>query len=64
MREGRLRQCATEAKTARGTFIRWCAERGAQDPAELEEFDQRGYALDRNLSDEGALVFVRATSSR
>lgn len=64
MREGRLRQAATEAKAARGTFIRWCAERGAQDPAELEEFDQRGYALDRGLSDEGAPVFVRATSSR
>ncbi len=62
MREGRLRQPATEAKAARGTFIRWCAERGVEDPTELEEFDQRGYVHDQSLSDEATLVFVRATS--
>ena len=59
-RDGRLRQPATEAKAARGTFIRWCAERGVAEPGELRAFAERGYALDEARSDAGTLVFVRA----
>ena len=56
---GRLRQRATEAKAARGTFVRWCAERGVERVEELCAFAERGYALDPGLSDERTLVFVR-----
>lgn len=56
----RLRQPATEAKAARGTFIRWCAEQGVETPGELRAFDERGYALDEALSSAGTLVFVRS----
>ena len=59
LRDGRLRQPATEAKAARGTFIRWCAERGVEGPDELRDFRERGYALDERRSDAATLVFVR-----
>lgn len=60
VRDGRLRQAATEAKAARGAFVRWCAERGVEGADELRAFDQRGYALDEGRSDDATLVFVRA----
>lgn len=56
---GKLRQPATEAKAARGTFIRWCAERGIEEASELRGFDERGYALCEGLSSERTLVFAR-----
>ena len=59
VRDGRLRQPATEAKAARGTFVRWCAERGVEDAGELVGFRERGYALDEGRSGDGTLVFVR-----
>lgn len=59
VRDGRLRQPATEAKAARGTFVRWCAERGVEEPRDLRVFDERGYALDERRSDGDTLVFVR-----
>lgn len=59
LRGGRLRQASTEAKAARGTFIRWCAEQCVEEPSELRAFDQRGYALDPERSDDATLVFVR-----
>lgn len=59
LRDGRLRQPATEAKAARGTFVRWCAERHVEDAADLRGFHERGYALDEARSDEHTLVFVR-----
>ena len=57
--DGRLVQRATEAKAARGTFVRWCAERQVDGVEELGSFAERGYALDEGRSDEGCLVFVR-----
>ena len=62
-RAGRLRQPATEAKAARGTFIRWCAERGVEDAAELAAFSERGYQLRTDDSDAQTLVFVRNAST-
>ena len=59
LRDGRPRQPATEAKAARGTFIRWCAERGIEEPDELRDFCERGYALDESRSVDDTLVFVR-----
>ena len=59
-REGRLRQPATEAKAARGTFIRWCAERGVTHKDELSDFRERGYAFDLARSDSNTLVFTQS----
>ena len=58
LREGRFVQRATEAKAARGTFVRWCAEHDVQDLDELRSFDERGYALDESRSNAQRLVFV------
>lgn len=55
----RLRQRATEAKAARGTFVRWCAERGVGRAEELRDFHERGYALVPDMSDASTLVFAR-----
>ncbi len=59
VRNGKLAQKATEAKAARGSFVRWCAERAVENPAELRRFDAMGFALDEGLSTAGTLVFVR-----
>ena len=59
-REGRLHQPATEAKAARGTFMRWCAERGVTSASELCDFSERGYALDAARSDPTTLVFTQS----
>lgn len=58
--DGAFVQRSTEAKAARGSFVRWCAEHQVEDPAELEGFDERGYRIDRDRSSEDTLVFVRA----
>ncbi|MGO5173484.1 YaaA family protein, partial [Atopobiaceae bacterium LCP21S3_F7] len=60
LEDGRLRQRATEAKAARGTFVRWCAEQGVEDASDLAGFAERGYRLDEERSDEGTLVLARA----
>lgn len=57
--DGRFIQRATEAKAARGTFVRWCAERGVESTDELKGFRERGYVLDEGRSCEDELVFVR-----
>lgn len=59
LRDGRLRQPATEAKAARGTFVRWCAERGVRTVNELRDFRERGYELSAERSSDDSLVFVR-----
>ena len=53
-REGRLRQPATEAKAARGTFI------GVTHKDELSDFRERGYAFDLARSDSNTLVFTQS----
>ena len=58
-RTRRLIQRSTEAKAARGTFVRWCAETGVARADELASFCERGYALDEGLSSADTLVFVR-----
>lgn len=56
---GRLKQASTEAKAARGTFIRWCAENNVTQTQDLLAFDQREYRLDQERSSKDTLVFVR-----
>lgn len=58
-RDGAFVQRATEAKAARGTFVRWCAERDVTSPDELVSFSERGYRLDEQRSTEDTLAFVK-----
>lgn len=57
--DGKFVQRATEAKAARGAFVRWCAERGVESVDLLAEFAERGYRLSRSRSTEERLTFVR-----
>ena len=57
--DGRFLQRATEAKAARGTFVRWCAENDVRDVGRLGDFAERGYSLDPSRSEDDLLVFVR-----
>ena len=57
--KGRLVQRSTEAKAARGTFVRWCAENGVSNIEDMARFCERGYALDEGRSDKDFFVFVR-----
>ena len=41
-----LVQKSTEAKAARGTFVRWCAENAVEDPYDFRDFAERGYRYD------------------
>lgn len=56
---GRLVQRSTAAKAARGSMVRWCAERNAQCVGELRAFDVAGYAYDEECSSGDRLVFVQ-----
>lgn len=60
MKADKFVQRSTEAKAARGSFVRWCAEAGIEDADALAGFAERGYALDAARSGEDELVFVSA----
>ena len=55
---GRLVQRSTAAKAARGSMVRWCAERGVRNVEDLRAFDVAGYRFDDSRSTEDSLVFV------
>ena len=55
----RFFQRSTEAKAARGTFARWCAEQEVMDPADFPHFRERGYAFEGSRSSADQLIFVR-----
>lgn len=59
VRDGKLVQRSTEAKAARGTFVRWCAENAVENVRGLERFDEAGYAFDRGFSSDNVLAFVK-----
>lgn len=59
VRDGKLVQRSTEAKAARGTFMRWCAENAVECAAGLKRFDAAGYAFDRELSTDDTFVFAK-----
>ena len=52
-------QRATAAKAARGSMVRWCAERGVGRVDDLRAFDVGGYAYDGERSDADTLTFVQ-----
>ncbi len=58
LQDGKLKQCSTEAKAARGTFINWCASQGVVHVCELEAFNMQGYKVCKELSDNKKLVFI------
>lgn len=51
---------ATEAKMARGSMVRWCAERQIQQPEEVQAFDIYGYSFRAELSTATEYVFLKA----
>lgn len=57
--QGRLKQRATAAKAARGSMVRWCAERNVQCPEDLRAFDQLGHVYDGARSTDDCFVFVQ-----
>ena len=67
LRNGKPVQRATASKIARGSMVRWMAERGCRDAAELTSFDV-GYRFAPELSEQDGergnriskLVFMRA----
>lgn len=50
LKDGKLVQRSTEAKAARGSFVRWCAENQVEDPEEFVNFDMMGYRYSACLS--------------
>lgn len=59
MKGDKFVQRATEAKAARGTFVRWCAENAIERVADFPRFDVGGYRFDEEHSTEDVFVFVR-----
>ena len=58
MVNGKYVQRSTEAKAARGTFARWCAENKVEEIEDFSHFTERGYNLDKSRSTEDTLVYV------
>lgn len=50
---------ATEAKMARGSMVRWCAEHNAQSPEAVQAFATYGYTYRPDLSTTTEYVFVK-----
>lgn len=59
LRDGKPAQRSTEAKAARGTFVRWCAENAIERTSDFVRFDVGGYAFDASLSTDDTFVFVK-----
>lgn len=59
VRDGKFVQRSTEAKAARGTFVRWCAENSVAHVADFKRFDASGYTFDQGLSTNDSFVFVK-----
>lgn len=50
---------ATNAKRARGYFVRWCAEEGISDVTQLRNFDLVGWTYNSELSQDNLLTFIK-----
>lgn len=55
--DGKYKTKATEAKMARGSMVRWCAENNITEPEQLKDFDVYGYKFMPELSDENNYFF-------
>ena len=58
-KKGGYKVKATEAKMARGSMVRWCAEQGVQQPEEVQGFTTYGYTFRPGLSSDNEYVFVK-----
>ncbi len=61
---GRFVQRSTAAKAARGSMVRWCAERGVKRAEDLRAFDAGGHRFSPERSSEDCYVFVQHTTAR
>lgn len=50
---------ATEAKMARGSMVRWCAERKIANTEELKQFNIYGYKYCEEISSANKYVFIK-----
>ncbi len=50
---------ATEAKMARGSMVRWCAENNVQSPEQVQNFSVYGYRYCAGLSTAAEYIFVK-----
>lgn len=58
-KKGGYKVKATEAKMARGSMVRWCAENQAQAPEDVQSFDTYGYHFEPELSSSTEYVFLK-----
>ena len=58
-KKGGYKVKATEAKMARGSMVRWCAEHNVQSPEEVQGFDTYGYVFNPALSNDLEYVFIK-----
>ena len=58
-KDGRIIEKGTICKMARGEMVRYLAERGIEDPAEICTFDRLDYRFAPQHSDADTLVFLR-----
>lgn len=52
----------TYAKMARGGMVRFMAERGIENPADIQEFNRLGYRFREDLSSEKEYIFERLSA--
>jgi UPF0246 protein DSY0297 len=58
-KDGKIIEKGTFAKMARGEMVRFMAERQAEFPETMKEFDRLGYRFAPEESDEKTYVFVK-----
>lgn len=58
-KDGKIIEKGTFAKMARGEMVRFMAERQAESPETMKEFDRLGYRFVSEASDEKTYVFVK-----
>ena len=58
-KKGGYKVKATEAKMARGSMVRWCAEHNAQEPEVVQGFTTYGYSFRPELSSQNEYIFIK-----
>lgn len=58
MINGKYVQRSTEAKAARGTFVRWCCENKVEEIKDFCHYTERAYALDESKSTNDSWAYV------
>ena len=56
---GKVVEKGTYAKMARGEMVRFLAEKRAESPEVMKQFDRLGYRYDADASDEKTYVFIK-----